>query len=69
MTQTPLPKLYVEIEAKLGENLARYVATRRAEDASWRGIATELYEATGVKVSHEALRVWHQGRAPVAGAA
>lgn len=68
MTQ-PLPPLYEEISQKLGENLARYVAKRRAEDASWRGIADEIHEATGIRVSYETLRVWHHGRAPVSGSA
>jgi len=64
MTQ-PLPKLYVEISDALGQDLAQYVAVRRAADASWRGIAAEVTEKTDISVSHEALRVWTQGRAPV----
>lgn len=66
MTQASTPKLYAEIEARLGESLAAFVADRRGAEASWRGIAVEVFDRTQIKVSHEALRVWHQGIAPVA---
>lgn len=66
MMQASPPKLYAEIEGKLGEPLAAFVAGRRRAEASWRGIAAEIFERTEIKVSHEALRVWHQGIAPVA---
>lgn len=52
---------YTEIEAKLGKPLAQFVSDRRAEGASWRGLAAEILEITDIKVSYEALRVWHQG--------
>jgi hypothetical protein len=67
MTQASTPKLYAEIEGKLGEPLGAFVAGRRRAEASWRGIAAEIFERTGIRVSYEALRVWHQGIAPVAG--
>lgn len=65
MTQPPLPAKYVEIEEALGEPLGAFVATRRKAEATWRGIAAEIYDRTQIKVSHEALRVWHQGIPPV----
>jgi hypothetical protein len=66
MTQASPPKLYAEIEGKLGESLAAFVADQRRAGVSWRGIAAEIHERTRINVSYEALRVWHQGIAPVA---
>lgn len=60
------PTKYVEIEQKLGEPLASLIAERRTEGVSWRRIAGELRERTEIRVSHEALRMWTEGRAPVA---
>ena len=61
MTQPSLSDRYAEIEAKLGRPLSQFVADRRADGASWRGLAAEILQKTGIKVSYEALRVWHQG--------
>lgn len=60
------PTKYMEIEERLGEPLASLIAQRRGDGVSWRRIATELRERTEIGVSHEALRMWTEGRAPVA---
>ena len=52
---------YTEIEQKLGSPLAALVGQRRAEGLSWRKLALEITERTGVDVTGETLRVWHQG--------
>jgi hypothetical protein len=67
MTQ-PQPSKYDEIEGKLGEPLAAYVTERRKAGASWRDLAAEIHNRTEIRVSYEALRVWHQG-IPARGAA
>lgn len=59
------PTKYTEIEQKLGEPLAQFIARYRASATSWRRIAGELERRTGIAVSHESLRVWTEGRAPV----
>lgn len=38
--------------------LAELVDQRRAEGVSWRRIARELEERTGVVVTHETIRSW-----------
>ncbi len=64
---------YQLIEERLGQlpartavgdgTLAAYVRSRRPEPpASWRQIAAELRELTGVNVSHESLRAWFADR-------
>lgn len=52
---------YTEIEQKLGSSLAQLVGERRAAGISWRKIAVEITARTGVDVTGETLRVWHQG--------
>lgn len=52
---------YTEIEQKLGSSLAALVGKRRAEGISWRKIAIEVGDRTGIDVAGETLRVWHQG--------
>jgi predicted GIY-YIG superfamily endonuclease len=51
-------RLQRQIERHLSGTLADYVARRRAEQVTWRNLAIELTEATGVEVSYEALRSW-----------
>jgi hypothetical protein len=41
-----------------GESLESFVRDRRGQDMSWRRIAYELYERTGVDLTHESLRKW-----------
>jgi hypothetical protein len=65
MQQTPLARL---AEAKLGRPLDQFVRVRLAEGIGWRRIADELHTASGVRVSHEALRTWY-GEPASAGAA
>lgn len=62
------PAKYAEIEDKLGAPLATFIAAGRADGMSWRRLATEISEQTGIEVSHEALRIWTLGR-PAVGAA
>ena len=55
-TQTPKQEL---LELKLGEPLAPFVDQRRRAfpQWSWQNLADELHDRTGVRVSHEWLRV------------
>ena len=46
------------IEERLGEDLAKFISTRRTGTA-WRLIAVELSQKTGVDITGEALRNWH----------
>jgi hypothetical protein len=71
---TPLFQL---VEARLGGvgALDRYVAEQRAT-TSWRVMAADLTERTGVQVTYETLRLWFADRIettvtvkPTAGAA
>jgi hypothetical protein len=51
---------YQLIEERLDGTLADFVRARRpaAPPASWRQIASEIKELTGVEVTHESLRKW-----------
>lgn len=62
------PAKYAEIEDKLGRSLGDFIAAGRAQGLSWRKLATDVSEQTGIEVSHEALRIWTLGR-PAVGAA
>jgi hypothetical protein len=63
-------RLYRQLERHLtGTTLAAYVAQRRASGTGWRALATDLTEATGVEVSHEALRSWFDSAPEPAGGA
>lgn len=55
MRQTPLARL---VELRLGRSLETFVRLRLSEGIGWRRISDELYAASGVRVSHEALRSW-----------
>lgn len=66
MERTPT-RLHRLIDRSLGRPLADLVAERRAEQAGWRSIATEVEDKTGVEVSHEALRDWFTEPAETAG--
>lgn len=55
---------YQLIEERLDGTLADFVRRRRPEPpASWRQIAAEIKDLTGVDVSHESLRAWFAERA------
>ncbi len=56
---TPTPT-YQLIEERLDGTLEEFVRTRRplTPPASWRQIAADIKDATGVTVSHESLRAW-----------
>lgn len=60
----PTSLRYQLIEAKLKERgvvFNDFIAERRP-GSSWRTIAAELQDLTGVAVGHEILRRWFQGR-------
>lgn len=52
-------------DLKLGGDgaLKDLVLARRAEGVSWRLIARDVYDATGVDVTHESLRSWFPEKA------
>lgn len=45
----------------LDGKLDEFVESRRADGRSWRLIARDLHEATGLDVTHETLRIWFIG--------
>lgn len=45
------------LQVRLGRDLAQYVASRYPQD-SWRVIANDLTQITGLSISHETLRTW-----------
>lgn len=49
--------LYLLLEAKLGQPLDGYVAARRPE-LSWRRLAADIQQRTGVNVSWVSLWTW-----------
>lgn len=63
MADTP-SALYLLIEERLDGTLAGFIAARRPAH-SWRNIAAELAETTGVEVSWESLRGWFADRITV----
>jgi hypothetical protein len=63
MADTP-SKLYRLVEERLDGTLADFIAARRPHQ-SWRRIAAELDECTGIGVSWESLRLWFADRITV----
>lgn len=57
----PPSVLYQLIESRLPGTLAEYVAEKRAT-TSWRTMAADLEDRTGVQVNHETLRLWFVDR-------
>jgi hypothetical protein len=55
--------LQTALDLLLGDadSLDRFVRARRLEGLSWRRIALDLYDATGVDVPAETLRAWYGG--------
>ena len=49
---------YRLLDHLLPNGLAFFVGARRGAGKSWRAIAAEVREATGIAVSHESLRLW-----------
>lgn len=60
-TPTPLEQL---VEQRLGESLQEFVRQRRQPCKSWRQIAAEVSNLTGVSVTHETVRRWNLATAP-----
>lgn len=54
-------RLYRLIEERLDGTLAEYVASRRPA-VSWKAMAVELTDTTGIEVSWESLRSWFADR-------
>lgn len=54
---TPTQQL---VELRLGGDLPGFLARKRASNppVSWRNIAAEITERTGLPVSYEAVRTW-----------
>lgn len=50
--------LRAAIGDKLGRDLDIYVGGLRAAGRSWRDISVDIFDRTGIAVSHEALRLW-----------
>lgn len=48
------------VEVRLGRDLATYVNGLRSAGLSWREIADDVHQRTGVQVSYEALRSWYR---------
>lgn len=57
-------RLYTLIEERLDGTLAELIAARRPA-TSWRDIAAEITQTTGIQVSHEVLRLWFVDRITV----
>lgn len=62
---------YQLIESRLDRPLVDFVAERRRVDgppfrpaASWRAIAVEIEQITGITVNPESLRLWFADRQP-----
>lgn len=54
-------QLYRLIEERLDGTLAELIAQRRPH-TTWRAIADEIQDATGITVSAEILRQWFKDR-------
>ena len=51
-------RTYQLIEERLDGTLADYIRDRRPPQATWRQLAADIQEKTGVNVSYETLRTW-----------
>ena len=47
------------VELKLGGGLEDFIRSRRISGRSWRLVARDVYEATGIDVTYETLRAWY----------
>lgn len=67
MTSAPTPTARLA-EHLLGEPVANFISSRRAEGHAWRIVARDLYEATGgqIDVTYETLRSWFPDESPAA---
>lgn len=57
-------QLYRLVEERIQGTLPQYVAANRAT-LSWRAMASDLHERTGIRVSHQTLRLWFNHRITV----
>lgn len=67
MTDTPT-RLQRLISERLGVPIAEFVAEQRSAGTSWRGIADEIEQRTGIEISHTGLRKWYAQPEPAGGA-
>lgn len=58
-------QLYRLVEGRLDGTLPDYVQKALSSSMSWRTMAADLHERTGIKVSHETLRSWFGHRIQV----
>jgi hypothetical protein len=65
MTTTPRSQLYRLIDERLHGGLVDYVAEQRNAMKSWRWMAADLHERTGITVSYQTLRAWFGHRIEV----
>ena len=57
--------LQTALDHLLGDDsLEQFVRGRRLEGLSWRTIAGNLYDVTGVEVPAETIRQWYGGQEP-----
>lgn len=49
---------------RLSGGLDELVGARRSAGVSWRLIAREIHERTGVDVTYETLRIWYAANPP-----
>jgi len=52
--------LLMLIEERLGESLADYITAQRTLGLAWRRVAIGITQRTGIDVTGEWLRIWHQ---------
>jgi hypothetical protein len=64
-TTTPRSQLYRLIDQRLDGGLVDYVCVQRAAMKSWRWMATDLHQKTGIEVSYKTLRAWFADRIQV----
>jgi len=48
------------VQRLLGDDveLEQFVRSRRSQGVPWRRVALDVYDATGLAVTHESLRSW-----------
>lgn len=56
----PIPTTHTAqlLDLKLEGGLEEFVTFRRKLGVSWRNIARQIHDATGVAVTHETIRAW-----------
>lgn len=65
MTTAQRSQLYRLIDQRLAGGLVNYVRVQRGASRSWRWMAADLHEKTGIEVSYTTLRAWFGHRIQV----